>query len=182
MNGSRKLTEYLNAPSHVQDAFDRRIRKQIEADLASERYIAAQESDDPIPPAPPERPAPSRTIRWDASWSKRAKSTRDPHLSGQPYNRDTDPLLALDLREVWEQLTGEDLRFNRSRCPHPKHEDRIPACKVYADGFRCWACEASGSIVDLGAVLFGIEPRGAGFFRVREELFRALGMDEERAA
>lgn len=182
-SGSRHLTEYLNAPSHIQDAFDRRIRQQIEADLASERYIAAQESDDPIPPQPPERSIPSRTTRWDASWTKRAKSHRVPGPGApEPYSRDTDPLLDLDLREVWEQLTGEDLRHDRSRCPHPDHEDMVPACRVYADGFRCFACGRHGSIIDLGSALFGIEPRAKGFFDIRRQLIASLGMPEEGAA
>lgn len=41
---------------------------------------------------------------------------------------------------------------NRSgmiRCPDPSHEDVHPSCKVYHDGFVCFACGRRGSAIDL---------------------------------
>lgn len=176
-----KLAEYLAAPAHVQAQFDRRIREQIEADLDAERYIAAQESDDPVAPEPPSRSIPTRTVRWDERWSERAKSTRKPD-GVIPYDRDADPLLDVDLREVWDVLTGEDVIRDRSRCPMPDHPDVEPACRVYADGFRCFACGSAGSIIDLGAAIYAIEPRGKGFHDIRRQLMADLGLEERRAA
>ena len=31
----------------------------------------------------------------------------------------------------------------------PVHEDRSPSCYVYHDGYKCFACGASGSVIDL---------------------------------
>ena len=62
-------------------------------------------------------------------------------------------------------------------------EDRYPACAVHAGYFNCHACAAGGSIIDLGALLYGIEPRGAGFHRIRERLLAELGLsDFDKAA
>lgn len=63
-------------------------------------------------------------------------------------------------------------------CPVPGHEDRTPSFHVYAEPDRGWycfgACACGGSIYDLGAVLFGIEPRGREFHDLRKLLAREL--------
>lgn len=176
MSGARKFTEYLNAPEHVQDQFDRRVREVIKRQQESDEWLYSEMGDEMR-----HVPAEPLDVKWDKRWSKRAKSTRTPGTD-EPYDRTTDPLLDVDLREVWEDLTGESIRFDRTRCPHPEHPDRNPACKVFADGFRCFACSAYGSIIDLGGLLYGIEPRGKGFHDIRRQLLSDLGMDEARAA
>lgn len=124
-------------------------------------------------------------INWTGQWQRRSEA-RKAHArrsdSREPYNRDADPLFDLDLPEVWEQLTGEPVKGTLSRCPSPDHEDREGSCAVRARLFFCNGCDAKGSIIDLGALLYGIEPRGAGFFQIRSRLFADLGMDEARAA
>lgn len=175
MNGTRHLTEYLNAPSHVQDAFDKQLTRTIRESLESERWLAEQIDGDPL--ARPST-ADSIPLRWDASWSKRAKRPAPKPGEPEPYSRETDPLLDLDLREVWEGLTGETVRGEVSRCPLPDHTDRFPSCTVKAEFWRCHACDKGGSAVDLGAALFGIQPRGRGFWDVRRRLLEALGMEE----
>lgn len=174
MTPSRHLTEYLNAPSHVQDAFDKQLTRTILESLASERWLAEQIDGDPL--ARPSTADPI-ALRWDASWSKRAKRPAPKPGEPEPYSRETDPLLDLDLREVWEGLTGEMVRGEVSRCPSPDHDDRFPSCTVKAEFWRCHACDIGGSAIDLGALLYGIEPRGRGFFDVRRRLLAGLGME-----
>mgnify|MGYP000995828322 CR=1 FL=1 len=120
---------------------------------------------------------------WNEHWDRRAEAARRrPGNAPTAYSRDTDPLFDLDLAEVWEQLTGEPLRGTVGRCPSPDHEDRWPSCAVRSRLFFCNGCSASGSIIDLGALLYGIEPRGAGFFQIRNRLLADLGMADREAA
>lgn len=126
-----------------------------------------------------------RGINWTGSWQRRSEAMkahdRRPD-SREPYSRDTDPLLDLDLPEVWEQLTDHPVKGTLSRCPSPGHEDQQGSCAVRARLFFCNGCDAKGSIIDLGAYLYEIQPRGAGFFQIRERLLADLGMADERAA
>lgn len=124
-----------------------------------------------------------RGANWNEHWDRRAERARNPRAAKHaPYNRDTDPLLACDLREVWAELTDEEVHGRQAPCPSPDHDDHFPSCRVWESGFKCYGCSAGGSIIDLGALLFGIEPRGAGFFQIRERLLADLGMADERAA
>lgn len=179
VEGDRKLREFLNAPKGVQDAFDKRVEAAIRKSLADERAIYEEVGDDPAWTPPPADPIP---VKWDASWSNRAKR---PVVKGGkfvPYCRETDPLLAIDVRTVWEQLTGHPIRGEASICPLPDHEDTFPSCGVKAEYWRCNRCDVGGTLIDLGAILYGLEPRGKDFHQIRERLFAALGMEEWRAA
>lgn len=200
------LRGYLNAPPVIREAFDRAQKAAIERELAKQREIdewhEAEIADDPLVEAVARRrrndrltveaidgtvaaepPLRVRGIRWDEHWQRRADAARRlGDKAAKQYDRNADPLFALDLREVWEQLTGESIRGSVSRCPHPDHEDRWPSCAVHVRLFHCHACAAGGSIIDLGALLYGIEPRGSSFFRIRELLLADLGMGEEAAA
>jgi hypothetical protein len=83
----------------------------------------------------------------------------------------TDPVKAIPLPVAFEVLAGEAVpRSGMVRCPSSDHEDRSPSCHVSADVFYCFGCGRGGSIVDLGGLLWGIEPRGAGFREIRERL------------
>jgi hypothetical protein len=78
----------------------------------------------------------------------------------------------------FEALTGETpCRDGKVRCPLPDHEDRTPSCHVYDDpaqGFYCFGCNRGGTIIDLGAALWSIEPRGAGYHQIRERIEHEL--------
>lgn len=72
-------------------------------------------------------------------------------------------------------LTGAEVsdRGGMVRCPLPGHEDRTPSCHVYADapaGWYCFGCGRGGSLIDLGAELWGIDPRGRGYHDLRRRL------------
>lgn len=176
-DGNRKLREYLAAPEHVQDQFDRRVREAIERQREQDEWLAEELGDElgHVPAEPLD-------VKWDASWSKRATRPRPKPGDPEPYDRATDPLLQLDVRSVWSDLTGLDLRGEASRCPLPDHDDRFPSCGVKERFWRCNRCDKGGSLIDLGAAIYGIEPRGRGFHDIRQRLLADLGMDEARAA
>lgn len=180
VEGGRKLREYLAAPASIQDAFDKRVDEAIRKSLEAERAVADEVGDDPL--ATRHVPAEPIGVAWDERWSKRAKWKPKPTDKFQPYSREVDPLLDLDLRTVWEQLTGFDLRGEASRCPLPDHDDSFPSCGVKENFWRCNRCDVGGSLIDLGAVLYGLEPRGQTFHLIRERLLADLGMDDRRAA
>lgn len=116
---------------------------------------------------------------WTPAWDRYAERVRNPPPPGAPapYSRETDPLFSLDLLDCWERLTGESINANgRVRCPNPDHDDRWPDCSPREHDWRCFACGAGGSIIDLGSLLYGLEPRGRDFFRIRERLLAELGM------
>ena len=120
-------------------------------------------------------------INWTDDWQRRSDAAKAAKRAGydrKPYDRDTDPLLALDLRETWESLTGEaPNRAGRVRCPNPDHDDRRPDCSPRERDWRCFGCGANGSIIDLGALLYDLEPRGRGFFEIRNRLLAEPGME-----
>lgn len=191
--GNRLLRAYLAADERTRELFGREQARAIRADCDSSHRIANDLADDPIAKradferwlrAADDGTAPSSTvvggINWTGRWQRRAdwmgENARRPEGAREPYDRATDPLLDLDLREVWTDLTGETLSGSLARCPSPEHEDEWPSCAVRARLFFCNGCPASGSIIDLGALLYGLEPRGRDFFRTRERLLAELGM------
>jgi hypothetical protein len=83
----------------------------------------------------------------------------------------TDPVRAIPLAVAFEALAGEGVpRSGMVRCPSADHEDRRPSCHVSADVFHCFGCGRGGSLIDLASLLWGIEPRGAGYREIRERL------------
>ncbi len=68
-----------------------------------------------------------------------------------------------------EALTGE-VASRSMRCPLPDHEDRYPSCRVYEFGWNCFACNRGGTVYDLAAILWDIEPRGRGFVELHKRL------------
>ena len=96
---------------------------------------------------------------------------------------DDHPVRAVGLRAAFEILLGETVpRSGMVRCPSSDHEDRTPSCHVSAAVFYCHSCHRGGSIVDLASLLWGIEPRGAGYLEIVERLEAELLSTLRRAA
>jgi hypothetical protein len=93
------------------------------------------------------------------------------------FDRWGDPLQAIPAREYVQALTGVEVSSSgRLCCPLPDHEDRSPSFQVYDDGWHCFGCGRGGSIIDLAAALYGIEPRGPGYREIRRRLVADLGL------
>ena len=65
--------------------------------------------------------------------------------------RGNDPILANDLRDVFEQLVGEVKRYPKgyAYCRCPFHSDQSPSLLITKDWFSCSACNAKGNIWTL---------------------------------
>jgi len=58
----------------------------------------------------------------------------------------------------------------------PFHEDTDPSLHVYDEtGWSCFGCGRGGTIIDLGAAMWNIEPRGKGYHEIRRRLQVTLG-------
>ncbi len=94
-----------------------------------------------------------------------------------------DPLRALPLAAAFEILLGQTVpRSGMVRCPLPGHDDRTPSCRVGDELWHCFGCHAGGSLIDLGAEIYGLTPRGEPFFELRKRLALDLLAREEAAA
>jgi len=115
-----------------------------------------------------------------------SQAPRRPPRSGEVrrLRPPTDnPVRAVPLALAFEILTGEVVPHSGMvRCPLPGHEDRTPSCRVTSDVFYCFGCGRGGSVFDLAAELWGIEPRGAGYLEIRERLEAELLSTLKRAA
>jgi len=120
-----------------------------------------------LPDPEPNRPAPRR-------------------LTPPLVARGDDPLLAIVPPMYVELLTGREVgRDGKARCPfHADGGERTPSLHAYPtpeEGWTCFGGCGGGSIIDLGALLYGIQPRGRGYHEVRRRLAAAL-LGQEAAA
>ncbi len=86
-------------------------------------------------------------------------------------SRAGDALMSIPATVYVPALTGRLLgRDGKLECPF--HEDWNPSLHCYegAGGWYCFQCSRGGSIIDLGAALWGLEPRGGGYFEIRRRL------------
>lgn len=94
------------------------------------------------------------------------------------HSRSIDPLLRIEPERYVTALTG--LRVDRDRKVRcPLHDDRTASLHVYehpSDGWYCFGCGQGGSVFDLAAALWGIEPRSAGFIALRAALQQRFGI------
>jgi len=83
-----------------------------------------------------------------------------------------DPLLGIPATIYVPALTGQGVgRDGKAHCPF--HADRTPSLHAYptaAEGWTCFAGCGAGTIIDFGAKLYDLEPRGTGYHRIRERL------------
>ncbi len=102
------------------------------------------------------------------------KRGKRPHVA--PPGDLHDPLAAIAPPVYVELLTGRE-RGSDGKIACPFHDDRTPSLEVYDDparGWFCFGCERGGTIIDFGAALYGIEPRGASFGELRRRLAAGL--------
>jgi hypothetical protein len=141
------------------DALDERCQLQHEADCQAERQLLYE----PGPPAKRHQPMQRSTA---------ATSTRPGTVA---VSSGDDPLKAVPPAVYFEVLAGIVVPPNGwVSCPMPDHEDRHPSCQVLSTHWRCFSCGRGGGIVDLAAGLHGIEPRGRGYWRLRDLILERL--------
>lgn len=91
-----------------------------------------------------------------------------------------DDLLDIPSATYIEALSGEYVGRGDVMCPLPDHEGERnrPSLRVYeaTNTWYCWGCHRGGTIFDLAAGLWGIEPRGKGFLEIKRRLAERFGM------
>lgn len=101
---------------------------------------------------------------------------RRPARPPCPRPNGDDPLLTIAPPVYVEALTGREAgRDGKIACPF--HDDQTPSLHIYPDperGWSCYGCGRGGTIIDLGAALYDIEPRGAGYHQIRERIEQEL--------
>jgi hypothetical protein len=121
------------------DELAERMRRLNESELLYERRLREEW------PQPPQQPTRRSTA---------ATSTRPGTVA---LSSGDDPLKAVPPAVYFEALAGIVVPANGwVSCPVPGHEDRHPSCQVSSTKWRCWSCGAGGTIIDLGAAIYGI--------------------------
>jgi hypothetical protein len=93
------------------------------------------------------------------------------------FDRWRDPLHAIPAREYVQALAGVEVSSSGClRCPLQDHDDKTPSFQIYGDGWHCFGCNRGGSIIDFGAALYSLEPRGQGYREIRRRLVADLGL------
>lgn len=69
----------------------------------------------------------------------------------------------------------------------PFHNEKTPSLKLFDDGFKCFGCGESGSVIDFVGKLFNLDPLGAvrridQDFRLGLPFDRPLTLEEQAAA
>jgi hypothetical protein len=109
-------------------------------------------------PDPPAAACPSRST---ATPVRRHDDDADDALRSIPADVYVPALLGVE--------PGRD---GKIACPF--HPDSTPSLHVYDDHWHCYGCDRGGSIIDFGAALYSIEPRGRGYHDIRRRLAAAL--------
>jgi hypothetical protein len=116
---------------------------------------------------------PVHDLRLDRRWNDRGRR----ELRG-------DVLLQVEPAVYVSELLGVQARAGRKvRCPF--HRDERPSLHVYPTaerGWCCFSCGRGGSIYDLAAALWGLQPRGREFVELKRLLAERLGADLGRQA
>jgi hypothetical protein len=93
-----------------------------------------------------------------------------------------DPLLMIEPAVYVQALTGLHAgRDGKVSCPF--HADKTPSFHVYpgpARGWYCYGCRRGGSIYDLAAQLWGRDPHGREFLKLRSDLQTLLAIEGPR--
>jgi len=122
-----------------------------------------------------------RELRY--SWEDVVGSLPDPieptrkPITARATRATDDPLFMIPPPVYVELLTGRKVgRDGKALCPF--HNDvNTPNLHAYPtpeEGWFCFACNKGGGIIEFGALLFGIEPRGTGYHRLRREIATRL--------
>lgn len=102
----------------------------------------------------------------------------DSTSGAEPRSAGPDVLLQIAPERYVAELLGRAVgRDRKVSCPF--HEDRTPSLHAYPTperGWFCFGCRRGGSIYDLAAELWRVEPRGAGFRGLRDRLTRMFSV------
>ena len=86
-----------------------------------------------------------------------------------------DPFHTIEAERYFPLLTGREATRGFVQCPfHGGGDERTPSLHLTGIFWHCHSCKRGGTIYDLGAELYGIEPRGDGFRELQRVLAERL--------
>jgi hypothetical protein len=97
----------------------------------------------------------------------------------------TRALKLIPARQWAHALLGvEPGRDGKICCPfHAGGAERTPSLQLYSDGtWFCYGCRDGGSVIDFGARLWGLSPRGSSFNEIRDRLWAQIAHSAGRSA
>lgn len=168
--GNRRLAHHLSADLRATDtARILRVAGTRNHKAAPARAVRAVAVD-------PERSYPVRTLVADLP---------DPRPEPQlPASVTHGVQVGADLRTIppvtyIPALTGLPVGPDgKVTCPFHRRRDggpeRTPSLHAYAHDWFCYGCGRGGSIIDFGALLYGLTPRRSGYFSILSRLRRDL--------
>jgi hypothetical protein len=117
------------------------------------------------------------TRRSTPSTARARVKTRATTTAGSAGRVADDPLFRFSPPEYVELLSKRKIdRRGYAFCPF--HDDqKTPNLRVWSTvdkGWFCFVCKKGGGIIEFGALLFGIKPRGADYHRLRREIAARL--------
>jgi hypothetical protein len=140
------------------DALSRHCQLQHESDWLAEKRLYEQWP-------PPKRRKPHQGTAQSTSTA-----------TGRVQFDTGDPLKQVPAVVYLPAIAGVDVSASgRCRCPMRDHPDAHPSAKAYGTRWYCFSCGAGGSIVDAAAAVYGLEPTGRDFWRLRDLILEALG-------
>lgn len=175
MNARRPFDRFHALLARYPAEFSARVDAHCETATAGEWRLLALEARDAVELAngyDPLDDPPREKRHQPARRSTAATSTRPGSVA---LSTTDDPLKQIPPRVYVEALTRETVPANGwLRCPLPDHEDTTPSFQVLESHWRCFGCNRGGSAIDLAAALYGIEPRGSDYWRLRDLVLEAL--------
>ena len=135
----------------------------LEQQIAYEREVDWRFYEEDWPPPNVHQPA------------RRAQAATPTRPGSVALSNGDDPLKRIAPRVYVEALTGEAVPANGWLCcPLPDHDEETPSFQVLSSHWRCFGCSRGGSSIDLGAAIYGITPRGPGWWEIRDRLVAEL--------
>jgi DNA primase len=132
----------------------------------------------------PQVARPAAASGGDGDGQPLAQAMRRPPRQGQGLGptlvqRIKDKLSVVEYASRFTQLkaTGANKAEFNGKCPAPNHDDKAPSFYANADNglFHCHGCGISGNVIQLYAIMNGLDPVDAKF-----DLGRELGVFNER--
>jgi hypothetical protein len=116
---------------------------------------------------------------WNQRWRDRAYRDRAIEERGRivddGFDGEKGRLLNLEAIDYVFRLTGVEANHGGYLlCPLPTHDERTPSFQCRDTRWRCYGCEAYGSIYELAGILWDLPRSGADFRRIHERLLEVF--------
>jgi len=187
--GSEALAQFHRAPAATRTAFWAEVRKRTEA----ARVVSRQREDEAaglaltvpdfyasvlVAPWCRRHREFARRL-WGERWRNRAYRDRLIEDRGRRVDDGFDAekarLEGIEAIDYVFRLTGiEPDRNGYLHCPLPDHDERTPSFRCREMRWRCYGCDAHGSIYELAGILWDLPRQGADFRRIHDRLLEVF--------